>query len=280
MIFRAATMQPGGNPAQSPVGIIIPACTEEACIAQVLQELLGVIDRSRYVVALGVNDSSDKTAEIARRFPVLVGETPLRGYGHGCVAAIDCLKANYPDIEAYIFLAGDGASDPRDLLSLTTAFEQGYAMVLGARTMRRRNWRIMGFSHVIANLSLGLWAGVLGRRWFSDLAPLRLIERTLFDGLDLSEMTYGWTIEAQVKAAMLRAPILEITASERQRIAGEQKVSRVSWRRTLSIGCRILAAGWRAHIATARRIRAGKQAVVFTSHSEPKLVPKTSPAAG
>ena len=56
-------------------------------------------------------------------------------------------------------------------------------------------------------------------------------------------MTFGWTIEAQVAAARLGAAICEIPVSERRRIAGEQKVSGVTWRRTLSIGCQIVAAG-------------------------------------
>jgi hypothetical protein len=65
-------------------------------------------------------------------------------------------------------------------------------------------------------------------------------------------MTYGWTIEPQIAAARLGATICEVAASERPRIAGEQKVSGVTWRRTFLIGCRILAAGWRARLRFAR----------------------------
>jgi hypothetical protein len=32
-------------------------------------------------------------------------------------------------------------------------------------------------------------------------------------------------------------------------LAGEQKVSHVSWRRTVTVGMKILAAGWRARFA-------------------------------
>jgi hypothetical protein len=121
-------------------------------------------------------------------------------------------------------------------------------MVLGARTMRRTNWAVMGLSHVLANLSLGLWAAVLGGQWFTDLGPLRLIERRLFERIAPREMTFGWTIEAQVAAGLLGIKIIEVPASERRRIAGEQKVSGVTWLRTFSIGCRILAAGWRTRV--------------------------------
>ena len=120
-------------------------------------------------------------------------------------------------------------------------------MVLGARTTRWRNWRAMvAPAHVLANVSLGGWGGLLSGRWFWDLAPLRLIERRLFEALAPQEMTFGWTIEAQVGAAMCGATICEVAAHEHLRLGGEQKVSGVTWRRTFSIGCRILAAGWRA----------------------------------
>ncbi|MDQ6624989.1 MAG: hypothetical protein M3Y69_02445, partial [Verrucomicrobiota bacterium] len=118
----------------------------------------------------------------------------------------------------------------------------------GARTMSRRNWRTMSFSHVLANVALGLWCGLLTRRWFTDLAPHRLIARELYEAIAPREMTFGWTIEAQITAAMLDARIVELPAHERKRLAGEQKVSGVTWERTFRIGCRIIAAGWRTRL--------------------------------
>ena len=91
---------------------------------------------------------------------MLVADTESRGYGHGCQAAIDLTKNLFPSIRAYIFCAGDGATDPRDLRPLT-AFEQGYDLVLGSRTKRLRNWPAMTLRHVFANAALGLWAGLL-----------------------------------------------------------------------------------------------------------------------
>jgi hypothetical protein len=110
----------------------------------------------------------------------------------------------------------------------------------------------MRVSHVIANFAVALWCGVLAGRWFKDLAPVRLIDRELFETIGPREMTYGWTIEPQIAAARLGAAICEVTASERPRLAGKQKVSGVTWRRTFAIGCRILAAGWRAHVRFGR----------------------------
>ncbi len=72
-----------------------------------------------------------------------------------------------------------------------------------------------------------------------------MISRRLFEKIAPQEMTFGWTIEAQIAAAKLGATICEIPVHERRRIAGQQKVSGVTWQRTLSIGCQIVAAGYR-----------------------------------
>jgi hypothetical protein len=226
--------------------LIIPVCDEAACIGPVLDEFLSFVDPDRFVIAVGVNGSMDASADIARKRPVLVAETNLPGYGHGCMAAIGLTKEIFPSVEAYIFCAGDGATDPCDLRPLAAAFEEGYDLVLGSRTRRIRNWRTMTVGHVIANAGLGLWAGLLGGRFFSDLSPMRVIRRSLFERMALEEMTFGWTIEAQIAAARLGATICEIPVRERRRIAGRQKVSGVSWRRTFAIGCQIFSAGWRA----------------------------------
>ncbi len=226
--------------------IIIPACDEAACIGPVLDEFLAVLDPERFVIAVGVNASCDRTAEIARQRPVLVTEADRRGYGYGCQAAIGLTNNFFPSVRAYIFCAADGATDPRDLRLLTIAFDQGYDFVLGSRTRLLRNWPGMTLQHVLANAALGLWAGWLGGRVFSDLGPLRLVRRELFERIAPREMTFGWTIEAQIAAARIGATICEVPVRERRRIAGEQKVSGVSWQRTFAIGCHIVRAGWRS----------------------------------
>lgn len=248
------------------LAVIIPACEEEACLGRVLDELLAELEPEKFVVGVGVNGSSDRTAEVARARGVFVAETAERGYGHGCQSAIDLLGQLSPPVRAYIFLAGDGASDPQDVRKLVEAYEQGYPFVLGARTGQWRNWRTMRCSHVIANFAVALWCGVLAGRFFKDLAPVRLIERNLLEAIAPREMTFGWTIEAQIAAARLGAAICEVSASERPRLAGQQKVSGVTWRQTFVIGCRILAAGWRT------RVRFRASAEPEPAHPEKALV--------
>lgn len=241
------------SPAQ-PVALILPACHEEQTIGLVLDELAAALRTSDgWIVAVGVNGSApgaDRTAELARSHPLrpLVAETPARGYGYGCQAAIERVTAVGFTPSAYVFFATDGANDPRDLYRLLASYRAGFDFVLGCRTVpgRNDNRQAMGWTHVLANRLLGGWCGLLTGRVFRDLGPLRLIERRLFERLDLCEWTYGWTIEAQVMAVRLGALVVEVPVRERARLAGQQKVSKVNWQQTLSIGWHIALAGWRA----------------------------------
>ena len=254
------------NPARTPacpgatVALILPACHEEETISPVLDELRGLLDPAEgWIVAVGVNGSpagADRTAELARAHPLapIVAETAERGYGHGCQAAIDQIEALGHRPAAYVFFAADGANDPRDLPRLLDAWRAGCDFVVGCRTVpwRGENMAVMGRTHVLANRLLGAWCGLLTGHWFRDIGPLRLIKGGLFHRLQLREWTFGWTIEAQVAAARLGAAMVEIPVRERPRLAGEQKVSKVSWRRTLFVGWQIVLAGWRTRRAFAR----------------------------
>ena len=265
------------------IALILPACHEEETIEAVLDELEGKLDsRWEWIVAVGVNGSpvgEDRTADLARRHPLrpIVVETPARGYGFGCQAVIDRLEETGVAPDAFIFFAADGANDPTDLPRLLAAYEHGNAFVLGCRTApwRQGNLAVMGWPHLLANRLLGAWCGLLTRRRFCDIGPLRLIERGLFHRLSLREWTFGWTIEAQVIAARLDAVMAEVPVRERPRLAGQQKVSKVSYRQTLSIGWQIALAGWRAKRRSLPPVERG--APVITSNADsPSLLSKTA----
>ncbi len=254
--------------------VILPACDEAPCIARVLAELRATLPGERFEIAVGVNGARDRTADIARECGALVAETGERGYGHGCRAAIDLLERERPPFDAYIFYAADGANDPRDIPALISEYERGAAMVLGCRTRTPANFTALNLHFVAANRVFGALCGVLTGRFFADLGPLRLIDRALFHALGLREWTYGWTIEAQIRAVRLGAAIVEIPVRERDRVAGEQKISHVSWQRTLAVGWKIAAAGIRT--------RFGRDAALDFNRERRMIrgsVPDTGPAS-
>ena len=58
--------------------IIVPACNEAACLGAVLDELLAAVDPEKFVVAVGVNASSDATARfVARLAPSTPSSHPI-----------------------------------------------------------------------------------------------------------------------------------------------------------------------------------------------------------
>ena len=232
--------------------VIIPACNEAACIGAVIGELKAVLDEGKFMIAVGVNGSTDATFEIAKSCGVMAAQAAQRGYGYGCQAAVEAVNASLApgeEVAGYLFVAADGANDPRDIAALVEKHQRGFDLVMGARTTLSKNRGVMNPQHVLANRVLGLLCGVLtlgyGARWFADLGPLRLIDAGLFRRLALQEWTYGWTIEAQVRSVMLGAAVCEVPVLERPRLAGEQKISGVSLRKTLSVGRQIFLAGWR-----------------------------------
>jgi glycosyltransferase involved in cell wall biosynthesis len=230
----------------SPFVVIIPARNEAGCIESTLRELRESLADVPHVIAVGINGTTDETAAIAAKWGALVGYAAQRGYGHGCMAAIEAAAHTTPC--AYIFCAADGAHDAADVLRLIKEYKTGSKFVLGQRTFCLENWCHGGGSRRVQNLILGFWASVLSGRMFSDLGPLRLIEADLFKAMDLQELEFGWTIEAQLRAVQLQATISTIQVREIERSSGTQKISGVSWRHSLRIGWHIVSAGWRSYL--------------------------------
>lgn len=227
-------------------GIVIPVCNEAECLDEVLEELREALPEGRFTMAVGLNGTSDGSGDIAISCGAIVGETERRGYGYGCVAAIDALQERGEEVVAYIFCAGDGASRPEDVLALVQRFEATQApFVIGLRRFTLLTWW-QEFGRAMPNLILGVAGIFLTGRFHHDLGPLRLIEKSFFRNLALKEMTWGWTIEAEVRASRLGVIAETVPVEERPRLQGEQKVSGVSLVQSLRIGTHILMAGIRA----------------------------------
>ncbi len=231
-----------------PLAIILPACNEEAALGPVLDELLPHARQHGAVIAVGLNDCTDRSRAVAEARGVLIGETPTRGYGQGCLVGIGAVRAAGIAPAAYIFMAADGANDPAELASLIAPWRNGAQLVLGQRTSIPGNWPQLGLARAAFNVALGMWAGVLSGTMYRDLGPFRLIDAALFAAIHAQETTWGWTIEPQVIAPRLGALTVEVSVTERARIAGAQKVTGVSLAHTLRIGREIIRAAWRCRI--------------------------------
>jgi len=121
---------------------------------------------------------------------------------------------------------GDGSDISADLVRLAAPVLEGDAdFVIGSRIKGTREPGSMLVSQIFA----GWLAGTL-IRWrvglrYTDMGPMRVISRTAFESMNMSEMTYGWNIEMQIRAAQLGLRIQEVPTGCRLRRGGTSKVS-------------------------------------------------------
>jgi len=214
------------------VVVIIPALNEESAIAGVVRAVpREAVDR----IIVVNNGSADRTAEEARNAGAQVVDEPVRGYGNACWRGI----AEAGDGDILVFLDGDGSDDPRHLPCLVESLTRdGCGLVIGSRTLGKREKGAMPPHAVWGNrLACGLIWLLWGVR-FTDLGPFRAIRRATLEAMRMEDRGYGWTVEMQVKAAILGLRCHEIPVNYRRRI-GSSKISG-TWRGSLKAGIKII----------------------------------------
>lgn len=214
------------------VAVVIPTLNEVEAIRDVVAELPDLIVTEVIVADSG---STDGTQEAARSAGAYVLELNERGYGRACSVAASAANGN---CDIIVFMDGDGA-DRADLLGQLVAPIQNNEQdfVIAARTAQLREPRSMSIHQIVAGHVLGFAIGVVTGVRYTDMCAFRAIRRDALERLDMQEMTYGWNIEMQIKAARQGLRILEMPLPYRCRAGGKSKVAgsmrgtiRASWR--------------------------------------------------
>ncbi len=213
------------------VSVVIPTFNEAAAIAGVIRSLPRDIVREVIVADGG---STDGTQAIARAAGAVVLDAG-RGYGRACQAGAEAATGS-----VIAFLDGDGA-DRGDLLGLIAGpvLARTHDLVLASRTRGRRDPGSMLWHQVLAGRLAGRAIGAVYGARYSDMCAFRAIGRDALRRLEMREMTYGWNIEMQMKAARAGLRIDEIPVPYRCRVGGRSKVAG-SLRGTLRAGGRIV----------------------------------------
>jgi len=202
-----------------PISVVIPALNEAESIGQVVSEMPWSLIAECIVVD---NGSTDATASIAAQAGASVVTSP-RGYGAACLAGS---KAALSSSALLVFMDGDGSDVIADLPLLTNPILNGEAdFVIGSRNRGNREPGAMLGSQIFAGRFVGVLLRLLGKGNYTDMGPFRAIRRTSLEQLQMSELTYGWNLEMQIKAAQHHLRILEIPVDYRKRIGGVSKVS-------------------------------------------------------
>ena len=204
------------------VDLIIPARNEQTNIGPLFDALPRTYFRH---VIVANNGSTDRTAQLAAARGAVVVSEPTPGYGGACLAALAWIEGLGDPPEQVAFLDGDLSDDPARLPQLGAAIEADEAdLVIGSRTRLAEPGALSAAQRFGNRLACALIRLLTGRR-YTDLGPMRVVRYESLKRLNMTDRTWGWTVEMQYKAAILPLRTAEIDVPYRRRRSGRSKIS-------------------------------------------------------
>src|SRR5260370_2225171 len=121
---------------------------------------------------------------------------------------------------------GDGADNPESIAGLVEPIRSGsHDFVIGSRARGRREAGSIAWHQLAAGRLAGWGMRLLYGVRYTDMCALRAIRRDALLQLGMRELSYGWNIEMQMRAARAGLRILEIPVDYRRRRGGNSKVA-------------------------------------------------------
>lgn len=217
----------------SRISVIIPALNEAESIGAVVASMPWQLIAECIVVD---NGSTDATPQIAAAAGARVIQSP-RGYGAACLAGS---AAAVPSTSILVYMDGDGSDVIEELPRLVAPIQRDEAdFVVGSRIRGTAEPGSLLASQIFAAHFVSLLLRLFQGTRYTDMGPFRALRRSSFDALRMSELTYGWNLEMQIKAAQYKLRILELPVGYRRRIGGVSKVSG-NFRASMKAALRIL----------------------------------------
>lgn len=204
--------------------VIIPAFNEENSVGKVVAAIPKNIIKAKRIIVVD-NNSSDKTRESAEKEGATVLDEKRQGYGYACLKGIEYIRSKKRKPDYVIFLDADYSDYPEELpLVIGPILADEADMVIGSRALGNKERGSMTpqqiFGNWLATFLIKVFYGVK----YTDLGPFRAIRYDKLIEMEMSDTTYGWTVEMQLKAAKMNMKITEVPVNYRNRI-GVSKVS-------------------------------------------------------
>ena len=213
--------------------VVIPTLDEAQSIAAVVRSIPRPLVARIIVADGGSRDATVRRAQEAGAEVIGAG----RGYGRACLAAT--MAADDADI--VVFMDGDGADDPQVIARFLEPIRSGrFDFVIGSRARGKREPGSIAWHQLAAGILAGWGMRLLYGVRYTDMCAFRAIRRDALLELGMRELTYGWNIEMQMRAARAGLRILEIPVDYRRRSGGTSKVAG-SLSGTVRAGVRIIA---------------------------------------
>ena len=218
------------------VAAIIPVLDEEGAIGPVLAAMPPDWVDEVIVVDGGSRDATVAEASAAGA-KVLVESK--RGYGRACSRGAAAAVAGGAGV--LVFLDGDGGDRPEAIPNLVRPIlDDDHDFVIGSRTRGTSEPGSMGIHQALAGRAIGAAIGLIYGVHYTDMCAFRAIRADALERLGMREMTYGWNLEMQMRAAQAGLRVLELPVPHGRRLAGRSKIAH-TFRGTLKAGFRILA---------------------------------------
>jgi glycosyltransferase involved in cell wall biosynthesis len=231
------------NESEFSVALVIPTFNEAESIGAVIAALPRNIINRVIVADGGSNDGTRERAQAAGAEVIAVG----RGYGRACLAGAQAAT----DADILVYMDGDGADDPAAIAALIAPIEDGTCdFVIASRARGAREPGSMSWHQLVAGRVIGALIGLVYGARYTDMCALRAIRRSTLVKLGMREMTYGWNLEMQMRAARAHLRVREVPVDYRCRLGGMSKVAG-SLSGSLKAGAKILSTF--ARIALERR---------------------------
>ena len=202
------------------VTAIIPCLDEAEAIGPCVRAVLAQGVAEVIVVDGG---SQDRTVAEAEAGGARVIIERRRGYGRAMMTGI---AAALPSSTILLFIDGDGSDRPEMIPAVLAPIEAGAAdFVMGSRLYGERELGSMSPAQIVAGRLAGLLIrGLYGTR-YTDMSPFRAVRRDVLDRLGMSEPSFGWNLEMQMRAAAAGLRVKEVPVGQRIRAGGVSKVS-------------------------------------------------------
>lgn len=219
------------------IKVIIPAFNEEKSIAKVIAEIPDLVEE----IVVVNNNSTDQTVQVSTKAGATVLTEKSKGYGYACLKGIDYLSQKDKTPEILVFLDGDFSDFPQELTKVIQPILDDKAdFVVGVRVKDLRESGSLTPQQVFGNWLACFLMKILYQSSFTDLGPFRAIRWDTLENLKMSDKTYGWTIEMQLKVLRQKISYQEVPVSYKKRI-GVSKVSGTV-KGTIFAGVKII--GW------------------------------------
>ena len=213
------------------IAVLLPCYNEEGAIAKTVADFRAALpDAAIYVYD---NNSTDRTAEVARAAGAIVRTEPMQGKGN-------VVRRQFADIEADIYVMADG-DDTYDASAAPAMIERLVAekldMIAGKRVETVEAAYRRG--HKFGNWMLTSLVRVFFRSPFEDmLTGYRVMSRRFVKSLPIMASGFGIETELTVHVARMMTPVAEVDTHYKERpegTASKLRTYRDGWKILMTI---------------------------------------------